>query len=104
VSNSGEIGIESDWNEILRSRMSLGVKSVSDLTMFSDSSRQGVWTSVYNGDVTIITFCAEMVAKFESNDYFASTIMLRSTKDSFLGKRIPYFPTVEAECCTSHGF
>jgi hypothetical protein len=71
---------------------------------FSDSSRPRVWTTVYSGNVTIITFCAEMVAKFESNDYFASTIMLRSIKDSFLGKRIPYFPTIEAGCHASHRF
>ncbi len=104
VSNTGELGVESDWNEMIRSRVSFGVKSISDMTMFSDSSRQGVWTTAYNGNVTIITFCAEMVAKFESNDYFASTIMLRSIKDSFLGKRIPYFPTIEARCRASHRF
>jgi hypothetical protein len=107
VSNAGELGVESDWNEIVRSRVSFGVKSINDLTMFSefsDSSRQGVWTLAYNEHVTIITFCAEMVAKFESNDYFASTIMLRSIKDSFLGKRIPYFPTIEAGCRVSHRF
>lgn len=104
VSNAGEIGVESDWNEMVRSRVSFGVQSISDLTMYSDSSRQGVWTSVYNENVTIITFCAEMVAKFESNDYFASTIMLRSIKDSFLGKQIPYFPTIEAGCSISHRF
>jgi hypothetical protein len=104
VSNAGELGVESDWNEMVRSRVSFGVKSISDLTMFSDSSRHGVWTLAYNEHVTIITFCAEMVAKFESNDYFASTIMLRSIKDSFLGKRIPYFPTIEAGCRASHRF
>jgi len=104
VSNGGEIGVESDWNEMVRTRVSFGVKSISDLTMYSDSSRQGVWMSVYSGNVKIITFCAEMVAKFESNDYFASTIMLRSIKDSFLGKQIPYFPTIEAGCRVSHRF
>jgi outer membrane receptor for ferrienterochelin and colicin len=84
--------------------VSFGVKSISDLTMFSESARQGVWMTAYSGHVTIITFCAEMVAKFESNDYFASTIMLRSIKDSFLGKQIPYFPTIEAGCRVSHRF
>jgi hypothetical protein len=104
LSNTGELGVESDWNEMVRSRVSFGLKSISDLTMFSDSSRQGVWTLAYNEHVTIITFCAEMVAKFESNDYFASTIMLRSMKDSFLGNRIPYFPMIEAGCRASHRF
>jgi hypothetical protein len=102
VSNTGELGVESDWNEMIRSRLSFGVKTISDMTMFSDSSRPGVWTTAYSGNVTIITFCAEMVAKFESNDYFASTIMLRSIQDSFLGRRIPYFPTIEARCRASH--
>jgi len=104
VSNAGEIGVESDWTEMIQSRVSIGVETVSDLTLYSDSSRQGVWTSVYSGNAKIITFCAEMVAKFESNDYFASTIMLRSIKDSFLGKQIPYFPTIEARCRASHRF
>lgn len=72
--------------------------------MFLDTSRQGVWTSVCGEDVTVVTFCEEMVAKFESNDYFASHIMLRSIKDSFHGKRVPYFPTIEAECNASHRF
>jgi len=107
VSNAGELGIESNWNEMVRSRLSFGVKSISDLTMFSeflDSSRHGVWTLAYNEHITIITFRAEMVAKFESNDYFASTIMLRSIKDSFLGKQVPYFPAIEAQCRASHRF
>ena len=104
VSNMGELGVESDWNEIVRSRVSFGVKSISDLTMFSESARQGVWMTAYSGHVTIITFCAEMVAKFESNDYFASTIMLRSINDLFLGKQIPYFPLIEAGCSVSHRF
>lgn len=104
VSNTGELGIESDWSEMIRSRCSIGIQSISNMTMFSDSLRQGVWTTAYSGHVTIITLSAEMVAKFESNDYFASTIMLRSIKDSFLDKRIPYFPTIEAQCRMSHRF
>jgi hypothetical protein len=104
VTNAGEFGIESDWTETVRTRVSFGVKSIRDLTMFSDSTRPGVWTSAYGGQATIVTFSAEMVAKFKSNDYFAGNVMLRSTKDSFLEKRIPYFPSVEAGCRVRHGF
>jgi hypothetical protein len=104
VSAMGELGIESDWNETVRSRASLGIESISDLTMFSDFTSQGVWMTAYSGDVTFITFRAEMVAKFKSNDYFASTIMLRSIKDPFSGKHIPYFPLIEAGCRASHRF
>jgi hypothetical protein len=102
VTNAGEIGLESEWNETIRSRVSFGVKTIGDWTMFSDSSRQGVWTTAYGGEATIVTFSAEMVAKFMSNDYFASSIMLRSIKDSFLGKRIPYIPEIEAGFHISH--
>jgi hypothetical protein len=104
VTNAGELGLESEWNETIRSRVSFGLKTIGDWTMFSDSSRKGVWTTGYGGEATIVTFSAEMVAKFMSNDYFASNIMLRSTKDSFLGKRIPYVPEIEAGFRISHRF
>jgi hypothetical protein len=77
VSNSGDFGIESSWNQPLRSHISPGVKTASSLTIFSDNARQGMWKSAYGKDVTIITFWTEMVAKFASNDYFASNIILR---------------------------
>jgi hypothetical protein len=80
------------------------VKSARDLPMLSDSSRQGVWMLAYGGEATIVTFCAEMVAKLNSNDYFASNILLRSTKDSFLEGKIPYTPAIEAWCSAVHRF
>jgi hypothetical protein len=95
ISNAGELGVESGWTNNLQSRVSFGVKSISDLTMFTETTNRGIWTTTSGKEATVVTFCAEMVAKFESNDYFASTILLRSIKDSFQGKGIPYFPTVE---------
>jgi hypothetical protein len=80
------------------------VKSARDLPMFSDSSRQGVWMLVYGGQARIVTFCAEMVAKLNSNDYFASNILLRSTDNSFLGGKIPYAPAIEVWCSAIHRF
>ena len=104
ITNAGELGIESNWTEAMRSRVSLNVKSARDLPMFSDSSRKGVWMLAYGGQATIVTFCAEMVAKLNSNDYFASNILLRSTNDSFLGGKIPYAPAIEAWCSAIHKF
>jgi hypothetical protein len=104
VTGEGEFGVESHWTEAIRSRVSLNVKSARDLPMFSDSSRQGVWTLEYGGQARIVTFCAEMVAKLNSNDYFASNILLRSTNDSFLGGKIPYTPAIEAWCSATHRF
>jgi hypothetical protein len=104
VTSAGELGIESHWTEAVKSRVSLNVKSARELPMFSDSSRQGVWMLAYGGQATIVTFCAEMVAKLNSNDYFASNILLRSTNDSFLDGKIPYAPAVEAWCSAIHRF
>jgi hypothetical protein len=104
IRDAGEIGIESNWSEAVQSRVSLNVKSARDLPVFSDSSRQGVWTLAYGGLATIVTFCAEMVAKLNSNDYFASNILLRSANDSFLGGKIPYTPAVEVWCSAHHRF
>ena len=100
----GELGVESHWTEEVQSRVSLNVKSARDLPMFSDSSVQGLWTLAYGGQTRIVTFCAEMVAKLNSNDYFASNVLLRSTNDSFLGGKIPYTPAVEAWCSAIHRF
>ena len=98
VTDAGELGVESNWTDAMRSRVSLNVKSARDLPMFSDSSHQGVWMLAYGGKARIVTFCAEMVAKLNSNDYFACNILLRSTSDSFFGGKIPYAPTIEAWC------
>jgi outer membrane cobalamin receptor len=104
IAGAGELGIESNWTEAVRSRISVNVKSISDLPMFSDSFRQGVWMLVYGGQARIVIFYAEMVAKLNSNDYFASNILLRSTNDSFLGGKIPYTPAIEAWCSAIHRF
>jgi hypothetical protein len=49
ASNSGEFGVESGWKQSLRNRISLGVKTASDLAMFSGNARQGIWKSAYRG-------------------------------------------------------
>ena len=104
VTGMGELGIESSWTDAVRSRVYLNVKFARDLPMFSDSSRQGVWMLAYGGQTTIATFCAEMVAKLNSNDYFASNILLRSTNNSFIGGKIPYAPAIEVLCSAIHRF
>jgi hypothetical protein len=104
VSNAGEIGLESDWSLWIRSRFSLGVKTVQDLPLFSDITRQGVWITAYGGEITIVIFCAEMFAKLASNDYFASSLLVRSAKESSLDGQVPYMPAVEVECKGSHNF
>jgi len=104
VTNSGDLGLESGWSSQVRSRLSFSVKSIKDLPLFSDLTRQGVWTTVYSGQTTIVIFYAEMFAKLTSNDYFASSILLRSARDSYSGRQIPYTPAVEVECKGSHNF
>jgi hypothetical protein len=104
ISGEGKFGVESMWSEGLQTRISAQLKSVRDLPLFSDSTVPGVWMLAYGGDTRIITFSAEMVAKLNSNDYFSSSILVRSTKDSFLGGKIPYTPAIEAWCSAVHKF
>jgi hypothetical protein len=104
IRDAGELGIESHWTEALSTRVSLNVKSVHDLPVFSESIRHGVWLLAYGGRATITTFCAEMVAKLNSNDYFASHIVLRSLNDSFSSGKVPYTPAVEIWCSAIHKF
>jgi hypothetical protein len=104
VNNAGEIGVESDWTKTIRSRVSFKLESIRELGMFSDLSQKGIWILAYGGDATIVTICAEMFAKLDSNDYFGSKILLRSTDDSFVGRNVPYAPAVEAGFTASHKF
>jgi outer membrane receptor protein involved in Fe transport len=104
ITDAGEIGIESDWSSAIQSHISFNVQSMRDLTMFSDSSHSGIWVTAYGGRTTVVTLCGEVVAKLKSNDYFASNIILRSIKDSYWNKAIPYTPNLEGSFSARHGF
>jgi hypothetical protein len=104
ITDAGEIGIESDWSGAIQTNVSFSVQSVRDLTMYSDSLRRGVWMTAFGEHTTVVTLCGEVVAKLESNDYFASNIILRYVNDSYWNKAIPYTPNIEGNFSAHHKF
>ncbi|MFZ1976397.1 MAG: tetratricopeptide repeat protein [Bacteroidota bacterium] len=103
VSDRGEVGVESQWSDGLKSRVTAGVESSSDYLFFAQSP-QGVWEVIPSGRTTLLTFRAEMVAKFLANDYFASGIILRSAENSTFGSSLPYKPKIEWTGLAEHRF
>ena len=99
----GEAGIESQWSDGLQSRIAAGVESSSDYLFFAQSP-QGVWEVIRSGRTTLLTFRAEMVAKFLANDYFASGIIFRSAENSTFGSSLPYKPKIEWDGLAEHTF
>lgn len=98
VSNAGEVGVESEWSDIISSRLSFNVQSIKDFAFFSDSLNKGIWSTVYGGKTNFITILAEMVAKFNSNAYFKTSITSRSIGKSYWTKGVPYIPNIEISC------
>jgi TolA-binding protein len=103
VSNRGEIGLESQWNPAIRTRIAAGVESSSNYILFAKDT-MGVWNAVPSGRTTLLTFQAEMVAKFTANDYFASGIIFHSMNSSYFGSTLPYSPKFEWNGLAAHSF
>jgi TolA-binding protein len=99
-----ELGLCSEWTSRWQSKVSIQYSAMEKYPYFSDSNGSGVWNLTYGGETRILTFLTEMVAKLTVNDYFCSSIQLRSSEDSFWGKELPYFPLLEAGCRASHEF
>lgn len=93
IHNAGEFVVESKWSESILTRASLAVKSVKNYPLFSDSLSRGVWSVIYEGQTKILSFGAEMVAKFNSNDYFEISAKFNSVKNTDFS--VPYVPDAE---------
>jgi outer membrane cobalamin receptor len=104
ITNSVELGLESDWSVAIRSRCSFRVQSVKDNALFSELSSKPGWGLIYGEKTIIMIGLIEMVAKLTVNDYFAYGVLLRSAKDSFWGNRIPYSSPHEVNVKATHVF
>ncbi len=103
VPERGEAGIESQWSSQFKSRITAGVEFSSNELLFAESP-QGAWEVIPSGRTTLLTFRAEMVAKFLANDYFASGIIFRSTENSTFGSSLPYKAKIEWKGLAEHTF
>ncbi len=93
--NAGRFGLESDWTPDVRTRVEVEAGTAHDLPFVSDSTGRGVASWLY-GDASMSAVRAECIAKMRGNDYFAATVIVRTSRNSSSGLRIPYWPAFEA--------
>ena len=102
IEHACQLSFVSDLTDKIRSRLAFQIQLFRDFSFFTDTSRMGIWTLASGGHTRIKIIHAEMFAKLASNDYFSTSILLRSTKDANWRSDIPYLPTVEAKCRAHH--
>ncbi|MEK6755646.1 MAG: hypothetical protein AABZ02_05795 [Bacteroidota bacterium] len=87
--------LESDWNEVWRTRFSGRYRSIREYPLLTEGLQQGIWTMAYFGTTTVITYALDLFAKFNSNGYFGLSAAVNSTKNSVTQKKIPYVADFE---------
>jgi hypothetical protein len=84
--------VETDWTASTRTRFSVRKQSVRDYPLFTDGSMRGIWTTDYRGTTNVITYEADLFAKFDANSYFALSAEINSSKNSVTQLGVPYLP------------
>jgi len=82
--------LETDWNDVWRSRISARYRSMRDFPLWAEGPQQGIWTTVYAGMTEITTYALDLFAKFERNGYFAAGAAINSTRNTVTQQGIPY--------------
>ena len=88
--------LETDWNEIWRTRISARFQSVHDYPLVTEGglvlAHKGIWMTDYLGTTSIATYQAELFAKFDANSYFSLSLEANSSKNSTTQWQVPYLP------------
>jgi hypothetical protein len=84
--------LETDWDEVWRTRLSARYQSVRDYPLYTEGGMGGIWSTVYQGTSSLMNYQADLFANFDSNSYFALTAAWNVTKNSTTQLKIPYIP------------
>ncbi|MBI4428230.1 MAG: hypothetical protein HY562_03840 [Ignavibacteriales bacterium] len=101
---AGGVAWQASWSTMLRTRLSAEAKSYHDYPLYADSASQGMWVLVYGGTTTLIRYRGELFAKFSPIDYFASALVMNSSRNSLTGRAVPYVPDLEFSAAYTHDF
>lgn len=97
-------GIESEWSDRLRTRVSLEYRRSTDEPLYNDSSDSGIGSLAYGGTTTVAGVRAHAVANITPIDYFGFAFAVRSSRNDRIGAEIPYMPSVEFSANYRHEF
>ena len=87
--------LETDWDEVWRTRFSARYVSIQDYPLYSERGLSGIWSTVYQGTSKLITYQIDLFANFNSNSYFAFSAAWNFTRNSTTQLKIPYVPELQ---------
>lgn len=88
--------LETDWDEVWRTRLSARFQSIRDYPLYAEAGQRGIWSMAYRGTTSLMTYRADLFANFNSNSYFALSVVWSLTKNSITQLEIPYVPEFQA--------
>lgn len=97
-------GIESEWSDKLRTRISMEFRRLTDEPLYDDSSDSGIGSLMYGGTTTIAGAQVDAVANITPIDYFGIAFAVRSGRNDLINAEVPYLPSVELSAHYRHEF
>ncbi len=97
--------VETDWNEVWRSRFSARYQSIKGHPLYTDLfASPGMGRFFYSGTTTLASYRVDLFAKFSTNSYFAFALTVNSAKNSVTQGKIPYVSDFEVASSYRHTF
>ena len=99
-----DLALETDWNAAWRTSFSARFQSVRDyplltegglgpwITLWGAPGHKGIWMTDYLGTTSLMTYQADIFAKFDPNGYFTLSLEINSSKNSNTQWQVPYLP------------
>ena len=94
--------LESEWSDEVVTRVSVRWEQRKDEPLYSDTTGRGVWGLEYLGTSHRLEGQLEAFANISSNDYFAVSIVGRSSKVEETSVGVPYLPEAEVSLLYRH--
>ncbi len=97
-------GLESEWSDKLRTRVSMEFRRLTDEPLYDDPSDSGIGLLTYGGTTTIAAAQVNAVANITPIDYFGIAFAVRSGRNDRINAEVPYLPSVEFSAHYRHEF
>lgn len=97
-------GIESEWSDQLRTKVSFEFRRSTDEPLYDDPAASGIGRLEYGGTTTIAGARVDAVANITPIDYFGMALTARSGRNDRTNAQIPYLPGFELSASYSHMF
>jgi hypothetical protein len=97
-------GIESDWSDQLRTKVSFEFRRSTDEPLYDDPTGSGIGRLEYGGTTTITGVRVDAVANITPIDYFGIALTTRSGRNDRINAQVPYLPGLELSGTYRHVF